>query len=94
MSAIVKSVILQNFTDLLMTFARRDIAQNQRQLDVLCSGQSRHQVKELEYETNLVAPDTGLNGIGQRGHVFAIEYVTARTRAIQQADDVKQGGLA
>src|SRR3989338_3508899 len=50
-------------------------------------------MERLEYEADFFAADFGLLLVGQRGDIPAIQPVSAGTRAIQQADQIKQGGF-
>src|SRR3989338_2288256 len=50
-------------------------------------------MERLEYEADFFAADFGLLLVGQVGNVPAIQPVSAGTRAIQQADQIEQGGF-
>ena len=78
----------------LAALGRLDPGQHQRQADVLGRGQARHQVEELEYETDLVATLDGARRAVERGDVGPVEQVAPPARAIEQADDVEQRRFA
>jgi len=54
----------------------------------------RHQVEGLEHEADLLAAHPCLIGLGQNGDVVAVQFVAPAVGAVEQADDVEQGGLA
>src|SRR3569623_1048107 len=80
--------------DTRLAFGRRDAFQHQRQLDVLRRSQARHQVERLEHETDLLAAYARPLGLGQVGDVGPVQFVASAVGAVEQADDVQQGGFA
>ena len=61
----------------LVALAAGYAGEDQGQRDVLCGGQSWHQVEELKDEADLVATDLGEFRVAELRHVAAVEEVAA-----------------
>ena len=68
--------------------------QHQRQFHVFEGRQARHQVKGLKHEADVAVAGGRLLFVVEGGDVLAIEKILAAAGAVQQAEQVEQGGLA
>lgn len=90
----LEAEILQGPLHACAALGHRDAGQHQRQGDVLGGGQARHQMEALEHEADARAAHRRLF-VGRQGRdVAAFEAVMAAVRAVEQAEQVQQGGLA
>ena len=92
--ALLKSVLPEQRGKPWLPLGRVDTRQHHRQLDVLRRGEARHEMKELEHEADLFAAHAGQFIVAEVRHVAAIEFIAAGTGAVEQADQIEQGGLA
>ena len=90
----LEAEVLQRLRYPLGTLLGRDAGEHQRQGDVFGGGEPRHEVKALEHEADARAAHRGLLVGRQRGDVAAFEPVVAGVGAVEQAEEVEQGGFA
>ncbi len=85
---------LQRDGRVLLALRRRQLGQQQRQLDVALRREHRHQVVELKHETHVGCPPPRQRAAAELVDVLAAHADAAGAGHIQPADQVEQGGLA
>src|SRR6056297_772730 len=65
----------------------------EREEDVLCCGQGRHQVERLEDEADLLAAQAGELAVGQRGEVDTTDRDAAGRERVEAGDVLHEGRL-
>ena len=75
-------------------FSAAHASVQQGQGDVLQHIHALEQIEALEYKTNRLVTHLSMLRCVQGGHLFVIEVVAARVRAVQQAQKIHQRALA
>ena len=84
----------QGGDNMLFSFLRRQLCEQQGQFDVLEGRKNRNQVKSLEYKTNVYVSPCGQPVLTHARHVFAQDAQLAVGRAIDSGDDIEKGCLS
>ena len=85
---------LQRRLDAGPAFAAGEAAVEERDLDILGHGQVVDQIEALEDEADVFTPKPGQLSLRASADLFAEELERAAARAIEEAEDIEQGGLA
>ncbi len=86
--------LLEHRLDLGAALVGSHFGVHQRQLDVLIHGELVDQVEALEHETDMRLANRGAFALRIGGNILAEQPVAPGRRAVDQPEDVQQGGLA